>query len=85
MEEILEKIDEIVKDLDYHGISSNYNIYLGLNYQDLIDIAKFIKTNANINKKAAIINNLFKLFFFKFKPPFHLFEIILYILLPKVI
>lgn len=50
MEEILEKIDEIVKDLDYHAIPSNYNIYLGLNYQDLIDIAKFIKANTNINK-----------------------------------
>lgn len=49
MLEILDKIDSIVRDLDYHNVSKDHELYGGLTYNDLIKIGKFIQAQVDNN------------------------------------
>lgn len=54
MEDILDKLDDMVKDMDYHGWSRDSHVYGNLTYDDIIRLTKFVKEKTNDTKERYI-------------------------------
>ena len=47
MEEILNKLDRMVEDIDYNGYNSNSEVYCKLTCKDIITLARFVREHAD--------------------------------------
>lgn len=49
MEEIINKLDAMVRDMDYHGWELSSEVYGGLTYRDIVKIEKALMHLADLN------------------------------------
>lgn len=47
MREILNRLDEMIRDMDYHNWSLDSEVYGGLTYKNIIELAIFIRKNTD--------------------------------------